>query len=544
MYLNIYQKIMFEIEQVTQHRILHKKFVRSDNTLAVLETSKNGQIYATGICTYFEVVEVIFNEDTKLFSDRIKIFNDFKTVTVTVDKSKLTNRNLSELSANGMSINEEYTSAVLEYIFLEEKKANFVTESSFAGWKNNHFWGLTREKDIRYVGGLKLETSENYDKKKLNELLENAPSLQFCAVVGAGSCLQAYLAQHIPLETQIVHLFGNSSQGKTSGAMLAASAFGKPTVESGLLSTWNQTELSLMDKLKNNFGVCIALDESTIKTHSDFTSIVYNLSQGINRQRMNKNLTKTPTKQWLTTIISTGESGILECSKENSGLKARVFEFDRQITVNAEHSDKIKKFVCENYGYAAEVIKYLEESEVNDILEAYNKVKADFSESLKIKCSISERLLNSYAVWILTAVLLNQLGFGIDIKNIKSILRHQHTEVCKTFNMGETVYNAVCSHIVNKRYNYAETSSTLSEFGSIEGLLTKDGKVIMLASVFEKIIKDNKFPSTKMCLKELDRMGVLVKQRKDTFYSKRTIGRVLVKCIVIDLRKGGLNDEV
>lgn len=246
------------------------------------------------LCSDFTITKVIYNEDTQNFKYEIHLHTPNGEKEVTVDKSVFTSKRLEGLTAKGFSFAPNGTAEVLKFTLLQEDDAEKITEYSYVGFKNNHFWGYAR--DRKCVSRVKLEQSNFSDKRQLNRLLDNAPLLQLAYTIATSSAVQSFLGQELPLSTMLYHFYGDSSQGKTT-ALLTTSVWGKPTVESGLFTTWNQTELSLMNLLANNYGVTVALDESSV-CHYDLTSILYNISQGINRQRLQKNLQQQPT-EWI-----------------------------------------------------------------------------------------------------------------------------------------------------------------------------------------------------------------------------------------------------
>lgn len=317
---------------------------------------------------------------------------------------------------------------------------------------------------------------------------------------------------------------------------MTTSVWGKPTVETGLFSTWNQTELSLMNLLANNHGVTIALDESSI-CRFDMTSTLYNLSQGINRQRLQKNLQQQPTKEWLTTILSIGESSLLEHTNNNTGLKVRAIEFNEPVTLSAEQANKCKTFFLNNYGHTGrEIVELIDDFEPQSIIDTFYEERAKFLESVEEndKSPLTERLADNFAILLLTAQMLKMLEYEINYKAIFKILLKKNREISKGYDIGRNVLNAILDRIVSKRSLYPDSNSF---FGgtNIEGLIYSNGEVILLESAFNKIVDDNKFSSKIICLRALERMGVLHKQRKDTYFSKRTIDKVPTKVLVLKI---------
>lgn len=69
---------------------------------------------------------------------------------------------------------------------------------------------------------------------------------------------------------------------------------------------------------------------------------------------MNKEGQIKDSGKWLTTILSTGEASLLSKANQNIGLKVRLTELSNvNWTKNADHANRIKAGVLENYGHAA-----------------------------------------------------------------------------------------------------------------------------------------------------------------------------------------------
>ena len=453
-----FEEVDISPTKVASLSLLYGKYLKTENKqLAILEEDENGAMSLRWLCTFFEVTKVFRQVDTNEYAYEFEVSGLLKTVSTRISKSTITRRNFSELSRIGMNMDERHITEIMEYIFVSEVNAKLITESSFVGWKQNHFFGRNTD-NWNYTGSLLLKKSKNYDYEKLAELLKEAYALQFSLVVGASTCLQGYLGQKIPLSTPIIHFWGNTSQGKTTALQFAVSVWGKPVPENGMLSTWNATENFLMNnRLANNFALPVALDESSI-CKFDLTSAIYNISQGINRQRLNKDVTPVNTRQWLTQILSTGEMGLLEQTLNNNGLKARAFEFQIPVTLNAEHSNRVKTFVHSNFGHIGEaLIKLLEDSDFEDVLEVFTENRKQILDEIKHKTPITDRIADYYSLWMTTAQILQEyLEVPVQPDEIKKILLNHHKELFKTFDTGQALYNTICSYVITHRLAFPE----------------------------------------------------------------------------------------
>lgn len=543
LYIKPYSSKTTTAQNLEWEYVKYGKYLICGRELTIMKTSEEGEILLTWVATAFEIMQVRVDDDTKEFRYSLRIYTSCGDITCTVSKSVFTKRGLDELTKYGLSYDASLSSKLLEYAALAETEAEKVKEYTRLGWKDGCFWGYPLV-GTEYTGSVQLSETKDYDVTELNTLLQKAAGLQFALTVGASSCLLSYLGQELPLTTPIVHFYGDTSQGKSTALQMAAAVWGKPTIDSKLFTTWNSTELALMNKLTNNFGVCVALDESSI-CKLDFTSTIYNLSQGVNRQRLQRDGKECKTREWLTVLISSGESSLLANSNQNGGLKVRAFEFEMQITKSAEHSDSIKQFVMLNYGYIGKAfVELLRQADFTDVKKRFLNRKEYFLGTVPNVESlpIAQRVADYYAIWLLTAELLQKsLGIQLEQELLAEIFRTHLQTLAGTFDLGIAVYEVICSRVVAKRSLYPDQGTYYG--GSVEGLITKHRELILLASVFEKLLTENGFSDRLICLKALERFGVLKRQRRDTYYSKRTIARVAVQTVVIDLAQGLENIE-
>ena len=534
-----WDNIIKPISELDEKRIRFGEFYLTDSLYAIQIDDTEAKLICLGAGLVLK--EVVENLDDHTFSYKLRFRTTHGNKTAVVGKGSITEKGLDALKALGYSYLPKKEDTIVRYLLFYEETAKTVVESSFLGFRKNVFWGYPKEledkKLFRPSNSIKLQKSEHFHKEELNNLLSESPMLQLAVVAGASSATLGFLGQVEPLTTPIIHFFGDSSVGKTTGLVAAASVWGKPDVESGLLSTWNQTELSLMQRLANNFGVAVALDESSI-CRFDLTSTIYNLSQGVNRQRLSKSAQPAATKQWLTTILSSGESSLLEHTNQNSGLKARVLEFDEPITVSAEHSSEVKRFCRENYGHIGSMLaSMLEHRTPEEMQKAFRKEMNGILKQIPDEefLPITERLAEIYAVFLVTARMLGTLGIDIDITEVSKLLLEQHSRLTQTFDLGEQVADAICSRTVLKQSMYPNKDA-IYDTTHVEGY--RDGnKLILLAQTFDNILKENNFSSRLVCLRALEQNGVLLRQREDTFYAKRIIHNMPVKVLVLDINK-------
>ena len=100
-----------------------------------------------------------------------------------------------------------------------------------------------------------------------------------------------------------VHLFGNSSTGKTTMLKLAASVWG----DSGVVRSWRATANGLEGAANRTNDIAMILDEIGQVDAKDAAASMYMLASGVGKVRMNRNATLQDIKTWRAFILSSGE---------------------------------------------------------------------------------------------------------------------------------------------------------------------------------------------------------------------------------------------
>jgi putative DNA primase/helicase len=143
----------------------------------------------------------------------------------------------------------------------------------------------------------------------------------------AGSLL--HLAE---LESGGVHLFGNSSTGKTTLLKLAASVWG----DSGLVRSWRATANGLEGVANRTSDVVLILDELGQLDSKDAATALYMLASGVGKIRMNRNATLQDIKTWRAFMLSSGEMTVEAKIAQLRGAKAYTGATLRLLNVTAD----------------------------------------------------------------------------------------------------------------------------------------------------------------------------------------------------------------
>ena len=201
---------------------------------------------------------------------------------VPLDKA-LNARKLESLSLYGMDVSTLNKNQVLKQIRngISHIQESFVhSDMGFSYYENTlifkHYQLLGSgiqtnsiyegEYDIEPKGSLK-NWLDMFDK----EVKGHIP-LELAVIFGLAAPLVGLIGDLVNVNSQFIHLVGNSSIGKTTALQLAVSTFGSPQISpKSLILTYNSTQNSLIKKLSGNRGIPMAIDEASMVPNRDWT---------------------------------------------------------------------------------------------------------------------------------------------------------------------------------------------------------------------------------------------------------------------------------
>ena len=301
------------------------------------------------------VPEINIDTNNVMLPITTKYLNRDIKILIPRDKA-MSKREIIKLSLQGADVTEENAKYHIRSIEYQERKIGRVnnthSELGFAKYKEKEIFKLYKaiNEDSSYVGALDLKPKGNLGNY-LDDLREHVvpyKNISLAFALGVSSSIVAKLNMHYKdINTLLVHLFAESTKGKSTAAMLAISVWGNPNLSGGgLYNTWNSTENALSTSLAGNYGIAYALDELSMSKIEDTTSLIYNLVGGKDKARLTKDIELRAAATWTTSIISTGEVSLLSKAKNNTGLDIRVLELGGIVwTEDANHSDQVKRCV-------------------------------------------------------------------------------------------------------------------------------------------------------------------------------------------------------
>lgn len=435
------------------------------------------------------------------------------------------------------------------YISNAEKQLDISYTHNGIGWseyEGNRLFKYSNAFPLNseYVGTLDIKQEGSFEgwKDTVEKYAMSQTALQLGIVLGLSAVTTGFLKDELD-GTLLVHLYGASSKGKTTFAMLAVSTAGNPSQNSKntLMCDWSDTPNYKISVLANNNGFPIVFDELSKTNQKNLSDFCYNVANGRDKGRLNSNAERKDVFTWSTTVISTGESSILAQCNNNSGLLVRVLEIALDsITESAHTAEKLKSGIIKNYGFAnVMVAQYLFQNETL-IKDKFFEWRKKIERDIEIKSSLVKRLSKKLAVIMLTAEISRTvLGLDFDIEGIEKIIIDSVNKQNERnpFDMGENLIQFLLEDIVIHPENYQEYSLddyTKSYAHNITAVIKAIHKkrigetnvaqteVIYIPRKFEELLLKGGFTDINLCLNELKKRNYLVTD-KDHNKIKRTI---------------------
>ena len=476
------------------------------------------------------VPEINIDTNNVMLPITTKYLNRDIKILIPRDKA-MSKREIIKLSLQGADVTEENAKYHIRSIEYQERKIGRVnnthSELGFAKYKEKEIFKLYKaiNEDSSYVGALDLKPKGNLGNY-LDDLREHVvpyKNISLAFALGVSSSIVAKLNMHYKdINTLLVHLFAESTKGKSTAAMLAISVWGNPNLRTGgLYNTWNSTENALSTSLAGNYGVAYALDELSMSKIVDTTSLIYNLVGGKDKARLTKEIELRKSGTWVTTIISTGEVSLLSKAKNNTGLDIRVLELGGIVwTEDANHSDQVKALVNRNYGvFGADFVKRLIEFPADRLKEILEEEREKFIQKVKEK-NIQDDMLSrtscKYAIVTLTIRLINSRykdrGIILDIEGIRELLVDTEINSINRRGIKRKAEDWLIQYIESNASKFKsgkETNTNVDYWGTRKELPNGELEVAILTNKFEEIMRKGKFEDTKVVLEQLKKEGKL-----------------------------------
>ncbi|WP_082877484.1 DUF927 domain-containing protein [Methylomonas koyamae] len=239
---------------------------------------------------------------------------------------------LRELFDSGLDICYKQRSRIAEYISEQRPKATVWTASA-CGWFDGVF-----VLPNQVIGDNAESVMYQCDSAKALDAYTQAGSLddwqshvaRYCPgnpllVLAVSQAFSGALLEKCSVDGIGVHIFGESSKGKTSGMLLAGSVWGEPK---RFNRSWTATANGLESAATGVNDGLLCLDEMSKAAADEVSNSLYMLANGIGKQRATATGSARALNTWRVSVLSNGEESI-EAHLLKAGIIAKAGELVR-----------------------------------------------------------------------------------------------------------------------------------------------------------------------------------------------------------------------
>lgn len=264
----------------------------------------------------------------------------------------------------------------------------------------------------------------------LDLLLQAPPITQLAMLAGAATPL----VKACGVDSFILDISGESSNGKTVSLFAAATAWGRPTKGGGLLGTWKDTAASLMGRAKLLRHLPVIIDETKhAQDNPGFISeMVYCLANGAERGRGNiDGRMRADTGTWETITLTTGEQPITTFTNDG-GVRARVLSLNESPFDSSADAEAFVKRIISVYGHAGPAVAEWCIAQGHDVLKARHEHVRQRLRDFVVEVegadlgNMGRRLLSHVATLELAA---EALGVAAELETALRLAREAATRV-------------------------------------------------------------------------------------------------------------------
>lgn len=316
-----------------------------------------------------------------------------------------------------------------------------------------------------YQGYFDLKPNGDSDEwfKFIKNTITGKTELEFIISLAFAPILLALLKpQGVDCDNVVIHLRGDSSTGKSTMLSLASSIYGNvnDNIPNGIIGTWNGTGNAILKRMLQVKGFLICLDEFSMIRQKDVSGLLYSITSGIDRDRLDRNSELRDKMSGTYMVLSSGESSILSRCNGNIGLALRILEFDSvNWTSSSKESEEIKAFVKKNNGHAAEIFglklgQYILKNSIESILEEYEKQRKYYCEHCNVE-KRRERMSSRYGLILLSATLCNMFfEFDFDVKKICDFIIRNEASEENDINSYDGFYDKFVSVVIAEKSHF------------------------------------------------------------------------------------------
>lgn len=329
------------------------------------------------------------------------------------------------------------------------------------------------------------------DEQKYNKTIQEIrESTQVIPRIALATSLASVLVKPCGGLPFVTHIWGRTSTGKTVTLMVASAVWGNPEVGQYTRS-FNATAvgLELSAAFLNNLP--LILDElQTISKRKDFEDIIYELTEGTNRSRGQKDGGTQIMRQWANSIVTSGEQPITTTSS-GGGMIGRIIELDCSGVSLFQDPHKTAEVLKHSYGFLGKrfVELLLKDGMLDEVREYREKAYADI---LTQKPNVAEKQAFSASL-ILTADHIATKYLLQDDNELKTSDILGFLADIDDADQNKRAYDWLYSWITSNTMHFFTKDTNWDEVRTNVYGLTEPDKIVILRSVFNDACQEAGF---------------------------------------------------
>lgn len=522
----ISQKI--EISKAAYDRMIrppNNGIIAYDQFLIKVKKDKNNNYFAYPFSYRVEVIKqcILENNQAELV---LEYFNGYETAVHSFSCSILDPKEVRQLLNYGILFETSSTKELIAYLMRSMQKAPVVHLYRHLGWSNDadnltFFWHkpISNSEKYRnwvYDGDLLLSSKGSLSvwTNMVREQVAGNAALTFVLAAGFASSILALLNDKYDLGSIVVSLANETSRGKTTAAMLAVSPYACPKINCGTLKSMFATPNALVSVLGSCSGLTVAFDElgASGMDSKGFTKLLYNLSSGAGKLRLNSNAELKKAEIYSSVIITTGEFPLLDEEAPGGLRSGRVIEISDDLTTSSVNSDIIRSTVLENFSVSGErFLDRLIDFGTDKLYQLYDKAVAKLQDYVHAQSTIKDRIISKFAVLWITEHLMNKwFDFNINQKKFLTYIIKLANKSMLVVTPEDRLLDIIIEEATKFRYKFSQNGS--SPLGACIGeinVFDSYKEIIIYKSEFEDITRKHNILNSTSILKSLRRKGVL-----------------------------------
>lgn len=478
-------------------------------------------------------VERLINIDTNTEKVKLAFYKDNKWQDIIVERNTIASKSkILQLANRGIEVNENNAKELITYladvINLNIDTIPYSQSITHLGWINDKEFAPYSE-EYKYDGDISYKTlyesiNAKGDYAKWKEYMRDLRSKSIPLRFMMASSFASVLVNIFKINPFIVHLWGESGNGKTVTQMICASIWGNPS-KGKLVSSLDNTKVALERMLNFMRHLPLIADELQLIKNTfinNYDTLIYILTEGKGKDRGTVDNGLTNVTEWDNIIITSGEEPITG-SNSKEGVKNRVFEIEENKTI-VENGRETVSFIQNNYGYAGR--EFVDIVKNSNLFEQYNQI----INSLKEKTE-SKKQLNAMACILVADKITSQIIFedeSLKIDEIKDYFTKDVDEADRIYNL---IIDWFYQNINKFYYNSNITNSEI--WGNYKKVNDEIIEIYIIPKVLREFLSNNNinFDGIKNKLFEKGYIEKNITIKRQAFTFSRKINGANCQCI-------------